>query len=66
MMIGTVKQVQSQYTDDKEPEFYSDNDSFLIVLKNLNYKKETGKVTIINRKQFNLSVAIIFCRGNVN
>ena len=46
MMIGTVKQVQSQYTDDKEPEFYSDNDSFLIVLKNLNYKREKGKATI--------------------
>lgn len=32
-------QKQPQYTDDMEPEFNSDNDSFLLILKNLNYEK---------------------------
>lgn len=31
---------QSQYTENMEPEFNSDNDSFLLVLKNLNYVKK--------------------------
>lgn len=35
-------QKQSQYTDDMEPEFNSDNDSFLLVLKNLNYAWEVA------------------------
>lgn len=37
--------VQSQYVDDMEPEFNSDNDSFLLVLKNLNYYKKQTKKT---------------------
>lgn len=35
-------QKQSQYTDDMEPEFNSDNDSFLLVLKNLNYARKVA------------------------
>ena len=37
--------VQSQYVDDMKPEFNSDNDSFLLVLKNLNYYKKQTKKT---------------------
>ncbi len=44
-ILGDYK-IQPTYTVDKEPEFYSDNDSFLIILKNLNYKREKGKATI--------------------
>lgn len=38
---------QPQYSESKEPEFNSDNDSFLLVLKNLNYEK---KATIKKRR----------------
>lgn len=38
---------QLQYSESKEPEFNSDNDSFLLVLKNLNYEK---KATIKKRR----------------
>lgn len=35
-IIGDYR-IQPQYNESKEPEFNSDNDSFLLVLKNLNY-----------------------------
>lgn len=35
--------LQPQYIDDMKPEFNSDNDSFLLVLKNLNYHKKVAK-----------------------
>lgn len=38
-IIGVYKG-QPHYTQDKWPEFYSDNDSFILVLKNLNYKEK--------------------------
>ena len=38
--------IQPTYVEDKVPEFYSDNYSFLISLKNLNYNKGKEKVTI--------------------
>lgn len=38
---------QPQYLESMEPEFNSDNDSFLLVLKNLNYRK---KATIKKRR----------------
>ena len=38
--------IQPTYIEDKVPEFYSDNYSFLISLKNLNYNKGKEKVTI--------------------
>ncbi|MEI3336826.1 MAG: ATP-binding protein [Clostridium sp.] len=38
--------VQPQYVDDMEPEFNSDNDSFLLIFKNLNYyKKQTKEIS---------------------
>ena len=45
-IIGDYR-IQPQYNESKEPGFNSDNDSFLLVLKNLNYKwseamKESG------------------------
>lgn len=36
-IIGDYR-IQPQYNENKEPEFNSDNDSFLLVLKNLNYE----------------------------
>ena len=33
-------EMQDTYTTDMKPIFYSDNDTFLLVLKNLNYKKQ--------------------------
>ena len=33
-------QKQPQYCDSMEPKFYSDNDSFLLLLKNLNYREK--------------------------
>ena len=36
---------QPQYSESKEPEFNSDNDSFLLVLKNLNYEKKAAVKT---------------------
>lgn len=41
-IIGDYK-IQPQYTDAVEPEFNSDNDSFLLVLKNLNYSEKATK-----------------------
>ena len=37
--------LQPQYIDEMKPEFNSDNDSFLLVLKNLNYYKKQAKKT---------------------
>jgi predicted HTH transcriptional regulator len=51
-IIGDYR-IQPQYNERKEPEFNSDNDSFLLVLKNLNYdvsevmKKNGDKKTAI-------------------
>ena len=51
-IIGDYR-IQPQYNESKEPEFNSDNDSFLLVLKNLNYegseamKKNGDKKTAI-------------------
>ena len=36
---------QPQYSKSMEPEFNSDNDSFLLVLKNLNYEKKAAVKT---------------------
>ena len=36
---------QPTYTQAIEPEFYSDNDSFLLILKNLNY----NRIVLINK-----------------
>lgn len=35
--------LQPQYIDDMKPKFNSDNDSFLLALKNLNYHKKVAK-----------------------
>ncbi len=37
-ILGDYK-IQLKYSENKVPKFYSDNNSFLLVLKNLNYKK---------------------------
>ena len=37
-ILGDYK-IQLKFSENKVPEFYSDNNSFLLVLKNLNYKK---------------------------
>lgn len=41
-ILGDYK-LQSKYTEAKMPEFFSDNDSFQLILKNLNYKKGAEK-----------------------
>lgn len=43
-ILGDYKS-QFQYTEVMKPEFNSDNDSFLLVLKNLNYHKKQAKKT---------------------
>ena len=48
--------IQPHYTEAMEPEFNSDNDSFLLVLKNLNYSKQAKKTSDI-AKFLDLSVA---------
>ena len=45
--------LQAQYIDDMKPEFNSDNDSFLLVLKNLNFYKKQAKKTSRENKQRN-------------
>ncbi|GEM_PF-985998 len=41
-ILGDYK-LQGTYTEAKRPEFFSDNDSFVLILKNLNYKKGAEK-----------------------
>ena len=37
------------YTEEMEPEFYSDRDLFMVTLKNLNYKNKAFKNEALNR-----------------
>ncbi|QAT42008.1 ATP-binding protein [Aminipila luticellarii] len=40
-ILGDYK-IQPQYTENMKPEFKSDNDSFLLILKNLNYSQKAA------------------------
>ena len=48
--IQSVYQSQYLYTDEMRPQFYSDKDTFILTLKNLNYKKGAEKGA--EKKQF--------------
>ena len=37
-----IKKSHGNYNEDMEPEFFSDNDSFILVLKNINYRIPVG------------------------
>lgn len=41
--IQSVYQEQYLYANEKKPEFYSDQESFILTLKNLNYEKGAEK-----------------------
>lgn len=46
--------IQYKYSKNKFPMFYSDNSSFLIVLKSFNYRKATIKKTIKTQTQIDI------------
>lgn len=53
-ILGDYK-LQHNYTEDKTPQFFSDNDSFLLVLKNLNYQNKNYKVNFNQKNERSLS-----------
>ena len=53
-ILGDYK-LQINYTEDKVPQFFSDNDSFFLVLKNLNYKDESKNINLAQKNERSLS-----------
>lgn len=53
-ILGDYK-FQLNYTEHQIPQFFSDNDSFLLILKNLNYKSESKNVNFAQENELSLS-----------
>lgn len=47
--------LQSNYSENKVPQFFSDNDSFFLVLKNLNYANESKRINLAQKNERSLS-----------
>lgn len=53
-ILGDYK-FQLNYTEHQIPQFFSDNESFLLILKNLNYKNERENVNFAQENELSLS-----------
>lgn len=53
-ILGDYK-IQQNFKEDKTPQFFSDNDSFFLVLKNLNYKYESSAENFNQKNERSLS-----------